>query len=96
MADHALVQLAAPTLLNNAEDIHGLSYLAIDGTWQTGGGPTGAVTTYFMCGHDSACSDGAALHTWTHTAPDFAGAQAGSLPCGGPLVDIFVCGSVTV
>lgn len=45
---------------------------------------------YLMRGVDSACGT-LTYHHWTVTgAPDFTGAQAGTLPCGGPLTDIIV------
>ena len=97
MADHGQASLAVPALTNQTKDDKAQSYLAIDGSVGTGAGGGAAGTTYYdMCGHDSSCSAGSALHTWRVTgSPDLAGASAGSLPCGGPLVDIFVCRTFT-
>lgn len=51
---------------------------------------------YLMRGVDSACGT-LTYHHWTVTgAPDFTGAQAGTLPCGGPLTDIIVEASWSV
>ncbi len=48
------------------------------------------VIYYKMTGRDSACTD-PTYHSWVTTGnPDFTGAQAGTLPCGGPLVDIYI------
>lgn len=53
------------------------------------------VVYYKMIGRDSACSS-PTYHSWVVTGtPDFTAAQAGALPCGGPLVDIYIADSWT-
>jgi hypothetical protein len=50
----------------------------------------GATVYYKMVGRDSSCPT-PTYHSWVVTnSPDFAAASAGSLPCGGPLVDIYI------
>lgn len=51
---------------------------------------TTTTTYYKMIGRDSSCPT-PTYHSWVVTgSPDFAAASAGTLPCGGPLVDIYI------
>ena len=53
-------------------------------------GSVAATTYYKMTGRDSSCPT-PTYHSWVVTgSPDFAGDSAGTLPCGGPLVDIYI------
>lgn len=59
---------------------------------------SGAAATpvfYKMVGKDSACPT-LTYHAWVvQDTPDFTGAQAGALPCGGPLIDIYIADTWT-
>jgi hypothetical protein len=50
----------------------------------------GSTVYYKMMGRDSACPT-KTYHVWVvQNSPDFTGSSAGTLPCGGPLVDICI------
>jgi len=57
---------------------------------EASGTPGSVTTTYHMRGVDSACGS-LTYHYWrVEDGPDSTGAEAGTLPCGGPLTDIVV------
>jgi hypothetical protein len=94
MTDHngELIDIDGALLLGVRETID--TQLADDRV-QYGTGGTATVVYYKMVGRDSACFT-PTYHAWVvQNTPDFAGAQAGALPCGGPLVDIYIADTWT-